>query len=323
MIMSQPFYHLRPNKYVDRCLFLNVLERLGPFLSIMDYRYIGFGSYLFDDFKLVHERLHISSMISLENDASVFKRAKYNAPYNCIEIVNQTSTDYISNGDWDDKKSVIWLDYTSPKQLPKQFSDIASLLNKTIAHDIVRVTFNANADTLGKLTKEYGLENRMEKFKSRMSDYLPADYYPADFNKENYPLFILKCLRLLISDAFIENEYDRKFLLPVFSTVYQDGEHRMLTFTGIVLDDYDEVNKIKGFFSDIPYVDFEWDNPSKINIPGLTVKEMLEINKMLPSNDAEKQIEESFDFVFEGKEEEICSYTSFYKYYPSFLSVNF
>ena len=321
--MSQPFYHLRPNKYVDRHLFLSVLDRLGPYLSIGEYRYIGFGSYLFDDFKLMHERLHISSMISLESDVSVFKRATFNAPYNCIEIVNQSSTDYISSGNWDDQKSVIWLDYTSPKQLPKQFSDIASLLNKTITHDIVRMTFNANADTLGKITQEYGLEQRMEKFKSRMADYLPADYNPTDFNKENYPLFILKCLRLLISDAFLENEYDKRFMLPIFSTIYQDSEHRMLTFTGIVLNDYNEVDTIKSFFPDIPYINFEWDNPSKINIPGLTVKEMLEINKMLPSENAKEQIEESFDFVFGGKKEEINSYISFYKYYPSFQSINF
>lgn len=321
--MSQPFYHLRPNKYVDRRLFLNALERLGPYLCLHDYRYVGFGSYLFDDFKLMHDRLHISSMISLERDYNEYKRAQFNVPYNCITIVNQTSTDYISNGVWDDQKNIVWLDYTSPRQLPKQFSDIAALLNKTVKHDIVRVTLNANADTLGKLTSESGLKERMEKFKSRMFDYLPADYSESDFNKENYPLLLLKCIRLLISDAFLENEYDKRFFLPIFSTIYQDSEHRMLTFTGIVLDNRDEIQTLKSFFTDMPYINFEWDNPSNISIPELTIKEMLEINTMLPSIHAGEQITKKFDFIFNTKGNEIQSYISFYKYYPSFHSINF
>lgn len=321
--MPQPFYHLRPNKYVDRHLFLNALERLAPYLSIKDYRYVGFGSYLFDDFKLIHNKLNISTMISLECDPCEFRRAEYNVPFKCIKIFNQTSSDFISSNEWDDQNNIVWLDYTSPKQLSKQFSDIESLLNKTMAHDIIRVTFNANADSLGKLTAEKGLDARMEKFERRMSDYLPADYSSMDFNKENYPLFLLRCLRLLISNAFPEGKYDKRFLLPLFSSVYQDSEHRMLTFTGIILKDRSEVSTIKDFFTDMPYINFEWDKPSKISIPGLTIKEMQEINKLLPSTSAEEQIEERFDFVFGTKKEEINSYISFYKYYPNFHSVNF
>ena len=87
--MSQPFYHLRPNKYVDRCLFVNVLERLNSQVKLQKHRYIGFGSYLFDDFKLLHDRLNIGTMISLESDSTIFNRAKFNAPYKCISVINQ------------------------------------------------------------------------------------------------------------------------------------------------------------------------------------------------------------------------------------------
>lgn len=321
--MAQPFYHLRPNKYVDRHLFLNMLEHLSSYLVLKDYRYVGFGSFLFDDFKLIHDRLNIISMISLESSPTTYVRAQYNVPYSCIKIVNQTSTDFISSDEWDNQNNIIWLDYTSPKQLPKQFSDIATLLNKTMAHDIIRITFNANADTLGKITQEKGLETRKEKFEQRMSDYLPSHYDEYDFNKDRYPLLLLKCLRLLIADAFPECEFDKRFLLPVFSTIYQDGEHRMLTFTGIILDNREEVQRIEEFFSDVPFVNFAWDKPSKISIPSITLKEMLEINKLLPSDNAGEQIEKKFSFIFEGKEEEINSYISFYKYYPSFHSINF
>ena len=126
----------------------------------------------------------------------------------------------------------------------------------------------------------------------------------------------------MLSKCFRETKYDKRFLLPLFSTVYQDGEHRMLTFTCVVLDDHDEENEIKKCFDDISYVNFEWDKPSLIKIPELTVKEMIEINKLLPDKNAEEQLQKEFSFVFGDKAEEIASYISFYKYYPSFQSIN-
>lgn len=176
--MSQPFYHLRPNKYVDRCLFVNALERLNSQIKLQKHRYIGFGSYLFDDFKLVHDRLNIETMISLEADATIFNRAKYNAPYRCISVVNQTSTDFISGENWGEQNSIIWLDYVSPKSLGQQFNDIATLSNTALPYDVLKVTFNANADTLGKV--ELGLDSRFQKLKSRIGEYIPADATPDE-----------------------------------------------------------------------------------------------------------------------------------------------
>ena len=39
--MSQPFYHLRPNKYVDRGLFIKCLEQISRTINIKSHRYIG------------------------------------------------------------------------------------------------------------------------------------------------------------------------------------------------------------------------------------------------------------------------------------------
>ena len=95
-LAKQPFYHLRPNKSIDRSLFVQTLIGLSRELPISDYKYTGFGSYLFDDFKLLHDTLNISNMVSLEKDEVEFQRAVYNAPYGCISIQNTDSTQYIS-----------------------------------------------------------------------------------------------------------------------------------------------------------------------------------------------------------------------------------
>ena len=326
--MSQPFYHLRPNKYVDRRLFLNAIDRIGQLFDLKKHRYVGFGSYLFDDFKLFHDRLQIDNMISLESDIDNFKRAEYNVPYNCITVFNQSSTDFISNGEWGEYNNIIWLDYTSPRKLSQQFSDVASLSNLLLPHDILRVTLNANAGTLGDLGKNgedvsIGLQKRMDKFKTRMGDYVVSDMREEDFKTDNYPILVLKCLRALICNSFIETKMDKRFFVPLFSTVYQDGEHRMLTFTGVVLDDHDEHARLEALMQDVSFVNMKWDEPSYIKIPELTVKEMLTINRMLPGEGAKEQINSELGFVFGNNLEEIESYISFYKYYPSFQSVSF
>lgn len=322
--MSQPFYHLRPNKYVDRCLFVDAVENLSTVINLKNHRYIGFGSYLFDDFKLIHNRLNISKMISLEADPCVYKRAIYNIPYKCIKVINQTSTDYISTGDWGNKNTIIWLDYTAPAELAAQFNDVAALTNILIPNDIIKVTFNANSSSLGTPQKEDEplLEYRFRELKTRIGEYIPTDATPNDVTTANYPILILQCLHKLLEGLFVETKYDRRYLLPLFSTVYKDGQ-TMVTFTGIVLDNHNFERQIRQHFKKSKYVNFSWDNPSKIDIPELTVKETLEMNKLLPSNNAQKQLSKKFDFVFENIDDEVASYISFYKYYPSFQSVNF
>ena len=322
--MSQPFYHLRPNKYVDRCLFVSALERLNSQIRLQEHRYVGFGSYLFDDFKLVHDRLNIETMISLEADSMIYNRAKYNAPYRCIDVVNQTSTDFISGENWGEQNSIIWLDYVSPRAIGQQFNDIATLSNTILPHDVLKVTLNANVDTLGKIEGGNDARNpRFEKIKARIGQYIPTDATSDECTKDRYPIFLLNCLRVMLSKYFTETKYDRRFVLPLFSTIYQDSQHLMLTFTCVILDDHNEEEKIKSSFDDIPYVNFKWDRPSLIKIPELTIKEMIEINKLLPDKNIEEQLLQKFNFVFGDSSEEVASYISFYKYYPSFHSINF
>lgn len=322
--MSQPFYHLRPNKYVDRLLFINCLSRISGSINIKSHRYIGFGSYLFDDFKQVHDRLNIKSMISLEADPVVFQRAKYNTPYKCIKVINQTSTDFISSGEWGNKKTIVWLDYTSPSGIAEQFNDIASLTNIVNKHDIIRVTLNANVTSLGKpndINTTQFSKFRFDKLKERIGEYVPVSVNESDITTSKYPIVLLKCLKKLIEESFTETSFDRRFFFPLFATVYKDGQS-MVTFTGIILENHKEEQLIKKAFKDLKYVNFAWDKPSFISIPELTLKEMIEMNKLLPSTIAKKQLMKKFGFVFEDYENESDSYIEFYKYYPSFHSIN-
>ena len=85
----------------------------------------------------------------------------------------------------------------------------------------------------------------------------------------------------------------------------------MVTFTGIVLDSHEKEAKIKEALKNYPHNTFSWDTPSKIEIPALSVREITELNKLLPNPDIRQQLIECFPFI------------SYYKYYPNYHQVSF
>ena len=326
MSSKQPFYNLRPNKSIDRKLFIQTLIGLNNILPISDYNYMGFGSYLFDDFKLIHDTLGISKMVSLEKEQKEYDRALFNKPYNCIEVFNTTSSEYLSELEInDDTHGIYWLDYTDPADLGQQLADFATLLNKANANDIIKITLNANPAALGKNANPDLVQMiRLDTLKKRVPEqYLFPSISNDDVTTKNYPLTLLKILKAIAMESLTDSPpYSPNFFLPFFSCVYADGQ-QMLTFTGVVLESHDKETAIKEALSKYQHNDFKWDNPLRIEIPHLTVREITEINKYLPKENIQQILTEKFPFVFSEKDKEaVESYISYYKYYPSFQSVN-
>lgn len=324
---NQPFYHLRLNKYIDRNLFIQTLIGLNSQFPISEYKYTGFGSYLFDDFKLLHDALNINSMTSLEMDSTEYQRAVYNVPYGCINIKNISSTEYISQLSLSDgEHNIFWLDFVSPTELGTQLSDFASLLNLLNPNDIIRITLNANPGALGKHSEPDKLQEvRLEKLRSRVKEeYLPHNLKSEDVTRQKYPITLLEILKAVTLESLTDSPpYSPNFLLPIFSSVYSDGQ-QMLTFTGIVLDSHDKEELISRALAKYPHNNFSWDKPCRISVPPLTVREMLEINKLLPDTVTQQQLIKIFPFIFSEKDSEsVESYISYYKYYPHFHQVSF
>ena len=59
-------YQIRPNKNVERKLFLEMFRRLDDRLDITQYRYVGLGGLWFADFSLFHRRLGLTDLTSIE-----------------------------------------------------------------------------------------------------------------------------------------------------------------------------------------------------------------------------------------------------------------
>lgn len=323
---KQPFYHLRPNKSIDRNLFVQTLIGLSRELPISNYKYTGFGSYLFDDFKLLHDILNISDMISLEKDVVEFQRAMYNKPYKCISIQNTDSTQYISDlSIQDGEHNIFWLDFVTPSELGTQLSDYSTLLNLLNPEDVVRITLNANPDSLGTCNQPDRLQElRLKTLKERVPDrYIWPTISPNDMTTKNYPVTLLKIIKAATLECLNETPYSPNFMLPLFSSVYADGQ-QMVTFTGIVLDSHAKEDRIRESLRNYRHNTFLWDTPSRIEIPALSVREITELNKLLPNPKIKQQLIKKFPFIFSVKDEQaVDSYIDYYKYYPNYHQVNF
>src|SRR5688572_9623398 len=90
-------YHMRPNKAVDRQLFVELLAKVNRFRPIRSYTYIGFGGSFLEDFKLIHTSFGSRKMISIEEDLNVLNRQKFNVPLRCITRRHQTSGDFVAS----------------------------------------------------------------------------------------------------------------------------------------------------------------------------------------------------------------------------------
>ena len=146
-------YELRTAKAIERKMIIEVFKQLSRFLKLEDYRYVGFGSIFFKDFKLFHKGLGITDMISIERDIDHFKRFEFNRPYNCIELKMGDSGEVLLELNWD-KKNIIWLDYDDALK-PYMFEDIATVFTRMNSGSIFFMTCNYSFPEYSEKPGEY------------------------------------------------------------------------------------------------------------------------------------------------------------------------
>jgi len=322
-------YHLRPNKAIDRYAFLDLLAKVNNFDNkIEQCRYIGFGGFSLEDFKILHHKFGIRKMVSLENNEENCKRQEYNKPISCIEIKHCSSDDYINNFEndiEDEDRTIIWLDYTSPRDIRSQINEFQSCIAKLFALDIIKITLNANPTTLhGGDDSNLSLqESRFKKLTELMEDLLPSNITPEQMTHKEYPKVLFSILKRASN---LQMEGGTLCLQPLSCFVYKDGGHEMLTMTAILLEE----EAIKEFFTKTLIKQWElsrtnWDdNPLEINLPDLTIKERILIDSLLPDKNID-EIQENIGYLLTNKKEEslnlLKNYVLFYRYTPLFSKV--
>ena len=107
------------------------------------------------------------------------------------------------------------------------------------------------------------------------------------------------------------------------SSYYRDSL-QMLSVTGIVCNK-NKVSEIRQWFENWEFTNLKWAPPHKIDVPILSVKERLHLERYLPTGDPTgSALSEVLDYSIDGdeKHEKLKQYEEYYRYYPYFARVS-
>lgn len=318
-------YRLRPNKAVDRELFLSLLMRLAPALTLENYHYVGLGGPFLEDFRLVHARLGLVRMTCVEIEEEVHKRQLFNRPVATIECIHQTLEDYLDERDFE-VPAIVWFDYTEPKGITAQIERFAQTIGTVPLGSVLRVTLNANPTSLGKpdpseLSVEVDGEAsgdqptiqewRLARFKERLGELFPSGTTAQGMSFKTYGPSLLRALKLAVEKETLSFR-DRRVVWAL-GTHYADGQ-AMVTAALVVCaaDNRDIELLVKSWeFHSTP------DTPHRVDLPALSTLERL---TMESSDDAKVEMAFALPKSNLG-EDPFAVFKKFYRIYPHFSRV--
>lgn len=324
---SSVAYRLRPNKAVDRELFLSLLSRLSANLRLEQYVYVGLGGPFLEDFRLVHARIGIDRMICVESEEAVHRRQSFNRPIESIQCVHANLEEFLETSDFD-APVVLWLDFTEPRTVVSQIEAFARQTCELPINSIVRITLNANPTSLGKPPigqtavalpgeakaggKETELEWRLARFKERLGGSSPSGLSPEDMTHRNFGGSLLEALRLCAERQILDHP-ERK-LVWALATHYADGQ-AMVTATAIVVSEADQ--HVSPVVEAWPYVSTP-QQPLRLDVPALSTLERLTMESS--TNPKEKM---GYDLPMSDMgEDPFDAFRRFYRVYPHFARVD-
>lgn len=307
-------YRLRPNKAVDRELFLSLLMRLAPKLKLEKYHYVGLGGPFLEDFRMIHGRLGIAKMTCVETEEQVHKRQLFNRPVASIECVHNSLEDYLDENDFD-TPAIIWFDYTEPKGVTTQVERFARTIGSVPIGSVLRVTLNANPGALGKpdgnLSEAELMEWRLQAFQRRLGSLFPSGLTADGMTQKSFGKSLLYSLRLAVEKEVLSFR-DRRVVWAL-ATHYADGQ-AMVTAALVICekDDKSVEELVKGweFYATA-------DAPHRLNLPALSTLERL---TMESNDDARGKLGFELPESDMG-EDPFAVFKRFYRIYPHFSRV--
>ena len=311
--MSQPAYHLRPNKAVDRLTLIEVIRLCTKQTDLRKYTYYSMGGPTLEDFRLIYEFFPEVKMVCIEHDEQIHKRQRFHLPCRShrLKLVNETFSSFLTHYEANDERSVFWLDYTDLEF--SHFEDFMNLLGKVGSNSIVKITLRSNPI-------DYKEEQDAEDFKKKFNAILPDASEPLPSRLEGFAT-LLQTMLQIASQTALPSAMPLMFL-PISSFYYADSVG-IFTLTGIVCSRTDEAS-IRKLFREWRFVNFNWGAPAPINVPNLSTKERLHLQRHLPSaGNAGKALRRALGYLIDGNrsqtELQLQQYADFHRYFPYFI----
>jgi hypothetical protein len=324
-------YHLRQNKAIERNLFIELLRRVGYARNISEYQYIGFGGPFLEDYKQIHNALRITAMHSIERDENTHRRQNFNRPVSFINLHHCESHEFFRETLNTEKNSVVWLDYTAPKELGAQLNEFVTVAAKLGEFDVLKLTLNANPTSLGhtEAPRADRQSLRLQTLSERVGNFMPPSLAATDMTATGYPEVLLKCIQYAANS--LSGRSGNLTFQPVASFKYSDGGHTMLTITGVMLRagqksarDFLRISRLKHW----EFSNLGWDTPIEISVPSLSIKERLRVEEALPLSKRTRKPAEKLQKTLgfwpckPSDANQMENYAKLYRSFPYFSKVN-
>jgi len=326
--MKSPAYHLRPNKSVDRFRLVEILKKLkAKEFDFSEYSYIGFGGPFLEDHRLMGDFFPEMSTVSIERDLQVCNRQEFHVPHKKVTIKNIPANEFINDYSAG-TKCVFWLDYTNLK--PSNFDEFKQIIEKVQQKSIVKITLRADLEDYppemlrGHLSPEKQTEEEqkfLDRFMARFGDWTPAGLTYSSFRSGRFFLVIEQMLQIAAQQVFPASADGLRFQI-LDSTHYSDTSH-MFCLTGMVCTKEDS-HKVKENLLGCKFSNLEWGNPQQIDVPILSTKERLHLERHLPMDLGTGEVlHQVLNYNIENTAEEsierLRQYSDFSRYLPYFV----
>lgn len=313
-------YRLRPNKFIDRELFAELISLIVTDSTPSNFVYISMGGDHLSDHLAIYRRAGIKNLYAFDRNSDVVARQVFNAPFDQVRCVPHESGEIPARleeilAEFGAQRSIIWLDFTEAKRL-SQLKEIEALGKKLQQGDVIRVTFNADFTNLPKLeanlkTAEKSLpiaEKTAALLRIDLGSYLPGkvkSIYPGNINS-GLSLAVERALQLGLGEG------GEKQAVPALLTEYQDTT-RMFTATALITDD-DGQPAVPASW---PYKPADWTDVLKIYAPDLSARERYAIDRLMHKDPDVV----SKELLFPLDAGAVGSYARFHRFYPTFQPI--
>lgn len=334
-------YHLRPNKFVERALFIDILAHINRYSPISDYLYVSFAGPYLEDFKVIHAAYGNRKMLSLEQSEWVYRRQQFNVPYGCVQCTNKTSQQFITDysdilDTFSNPQVLIWLDYAAADKIREQLTECEAVIAKLKQLDILKVTVNATPSSLDggndgdDETADERRPRRLQVLRERVGDYLSNDATPEQMKHSMYPSLLLHAIHKAAANAMVGASH--LVFHPLAAYVYEDT-HQMLTLTGIALGRRDvkhflEVTGLNAY----EFATNNWSDIVRINVPYLSPREKFYLDGLIfrqtQKNDRSKlrnstKLKVTLAPTPAANRDLAERYIRFYRYYPHYHRIHY
>lgn len=321
-------YQLRPNKFVDRRIFIEALARLAMPKGSENYIYVSMGGNHLVDHCAVYRELGIAAQFSFDRDRNTVARQIFNRPTDrtvCREIDSAdlaSSLDDIASLYPSKPNLIVWLDYTEARSRRTQLQEAEQVLLRLRHGDIFRITMNADVSNLkqGSGEPEARAARRAAYLRDSIGDAMPTQITAINDDPLDFPRVLLSCISLMTDRVRAQKPQIR--FVPVLSTTYADGQ-RMLTAMCAVVEEGASEKFPNDAFHRWTFASKRWDQVHDISVPLLSAKERFKLDGSLKKS-ARKMLA-TLKFLPMADEPAslaaLVNYKRYQRFYPAFRHV--